>query len=69
MRTNELKVGDMLVAIDNCIMTDTKEQALTIGKSYRVNNVTNYSIYVKSNVDDNHEFLKEYLNEFFTIIK
>ena len=34
MTKNELKVGDMLVAIDECKMDENEENALIIGKSY-----------------------------------
>lgn len=54
----ELKVGDVLEAIDVCGMDDESEcvDALTIGKRYTINSIKDGWFSVRSDIFDVHEF-------------
>ena len=70
----KLKVGDMLTAIDECIMekssfSDAGKPALMPGKEYKINHIIPISktVVIYSEVDANHFFSTETINQFFTI--
>ena len=51
------KVGDVLIAIDPCVMNDEDgEEALTVGKEYSVNRVEGKYFSVASDIDSDHLF-------------
>jgi hypothetical protein len=51
-----MKAGQILIAKKECIMINTKENALIIGKEYPIKEVRPYNIVIKSEVGDNHLF-------------
>ena len=51
-----MKVGYKLTAIDECIMTVSKEAALTIGREYKVKNVYETDFTIIDNQGDSHFF-------------
>ncbi len=58
------KQGDILIAINECIMEDTLKKTLTIGKEYKVD--YSYGIYIEVIDDDNdtHEFSNDWKKYF-----
>jgi hypothetical protein len=77
MDVNKLKVGDILIAIDECIMNDTEFQALIIGKEYEIQRIdtdlklieiiSEYSKIKKSHTY--HGFRFRDINKFFKLKK
>jgi hypothetical protein len=74
INTEKLKVGDTLIAKDECIMDgtafwDRNKPALIPGKEYKINHIIPRSktIVVSSEVDAEHLFTTECINQFFTI--
>lgn len=72
--TEKLKVGNTLIAKDECIMkkssfSDAGKPALIIGKPYRINHIIPVSktVVICSEVDRTHLFSTETINQFFTI--
>lgn len=51
----ELKVGDVLIA-KKPFMISLKKSGLIIGKQYRVNEINNFFIVIKSEIHNNHLF-------------
>ena len=56
--------GDILIAIDPCIMEDTKDRALIPGKEYVIFKSTRNTIWINSEIGE-HRFEIEELSEFF----
>lgn len=65
MNTDNLKVGDLLEAIDVCEMRETGYYALKLSKLYKIKEVTGTHIIIKSEVDNDHTFPKNGLDLFF----
>lgn len=55
----------VLIAVDPCIMEDTEEPSLTVGKSYPIFHEDYSTITVIDDNSDEHEFIKEDLDAFF----
>lgn len=64
-----LKVGDILIAIDKCIMPGYGEQCLTINKEYAIKHITWDDIYIIDDSGDIHYFRLKELSNFFIIKK
>lgn len=64
IKTKLIKKGTQLIAIDECKMDFTGENALVVGKSYRVNNIENDWFEIVSEVGE-HSFKINMLHEFF----
>lgn len=69
---NNLKVGDLLTAKDECIMDKTSfnnagKPALIVGKKYPIKHIipNSKTIVISSEVDKNHLFPTEIINQFF----
>ena len=67
MNTENLKVGDVLIAIDECKMTDSKEKALIIGKEYPIIKTSDTHFYINSEFDDNHMFSFDEYQDIFKL--
>lgn len=65
MNTENLKVGDLLEAIDFCQMSESKEHALIIGKHYVIREIDENEITIKSEVHREHTFQLFGWQEFF----
>lgn len=69
----KLKKGQTLTAIDPCIMEDTDDQTLTVGKDYTIERIENYDgrsyIYIKDDDKDDHGFQLSELFDFFELKK
>ena len=65
----ELKKGDILIAVDPCIMDFSKEQGLILGKEYEILEVDSKrkTFYIKSEVFEDHEFDLKSFDEFFKL--
>jgi hypothetical protein len=63
-----MKIGQKIKAIDTCTMYDSQEDALIIGKVYKVVDVTLHTIKVKTEIDESHTFDKVDFNEFFETV-
>ena len=63
-----MKKGQKLKAIDTCTMYESGKDALIIGKIYKVNEVTEKSIKVKSEIDESHSFDLKEINDFFEVL-
>lgn len=63
--TRFITIGDKIVAIDECRMDDNTGNALIIGKSYRIDDISYDCIIIKSELFGRHKFLIKELNEFF----
>ena len=59
--------GDILVAIEDMYMTESKKLFLIKDKEYPIINITKDEIIIKSELDPTHYFEKRNLNEYFTI--
>ena len=62
------KIGQKIKAIDTCTMYDSGEDALIIGKIYKVNEVSEKSIKVKTEIDESHSFDLKEINDFFEVL-
>ena len=60
-----MKVGDNLMAIDECIMNGTHKPTLTLGKNYEVVYLDESDFAVIDDNGDQHLFEHKYLNDFF----
>jgi hypothetical protein len=49
-------------------MYDSEEDALIVGKIYKIVEVTEKEIIVKTEIDENHFFDKKLFNEFFETV-
>lgn len=49
-----IKVGTELIAINECIMTHSKEKALILGKVYKVKSIMNNGFTIESEIDNMH---------------
>lgn len=70
MKTENLKVGDVLIAINNCKMDECLEKgqnALTVGKEYVIRDVSELDIIINSNLFAVHEFDKENIYNYFKL--
>lgn len=67
MNTENLKIGDLLEAIDVCEMGLTMTQTLTIGKLYHINDIYNGAVGIIDDQGDYHDFIFEELLKFFKI--
>lgn len=65
MNAKELKIGDLLEAIDVCEMRRTGLHALKVGKLYKIKEETLTHIIVASEIDRRHLFPKDGLYLFF----
>ena len=63
-----MKIGQKLKAIDPCTMYDSGEDALIVGKIYKVNEVSEKSIKVKTEIDESHSFDLKEINDFFEVL-
>ena len=65
----DLKVGDVLIAIDRCKLNHSNEYALKIGKEYKIRALDDYEkcFKIKSESFNVHEFDYSDLDRFFTI--
>lgn len=63
-----MKIGQKIRAIDPCTMYDSGEDALIIGKIYKILDVTLHTIKVKTEIDESHSFDKVDFNEFFETV-
>ena len=63
-----MKKGQKLKAIDTCTMYESGKDALIIGKIYKVNEVTEKSIKIKSEIDESHSFDLKDIPEFFEVL-
>jgi hypothetical protein len=63
-----MKIGQKLKAIDTCTMYDSGEDALIVGKIYKIVEVNEKSIKVKTEIDESHSFDKVDFNEFFETV-
>lgn len=68
MNTENLKVGDILEAIDVCEMSESKEHALIVGKQYPIKEVDCKQITITSEVYKEHTFPLFEVNEFFKLV-
>lgn len=68
MNTENLKVGDLLEAIDVCEMSESKEHALIVGKQYPIKEVDCKQITITSEVYKEHTFPLFEVNEFFKLV-
>lgn len=68
MNTDNLKVGDILEAIDVCEMSESKEHALIVGKQYKIKEVDSKQITIKSEVDKEHTFPLYEVKESFKLV-
>lgn len=64
---NNLKVGDVLIAIDECRMDSDGRKTLTIGKEYVIKEVCNKSFEIIDDEDDYHVFRYSHIGNFFKI--
>jgi hypothetical protein len=62
------KKGQKIKAVDPCTMYDSEEDALIIGKIYKIVEVTEKEIIVKTEIDQNHFFDKKLFNDFFETV-
>jgi hypothetical protein len=62
------KIGQKIKAIDTCTMHDSQEDALIIGKIYKIVDVTLHTIKVKTEIDESHTFDKVDFNDFFETV-
>jgi hypothetical protein len=60
-----MKVGDKIIAIDECVMYDTDEPSLTIGKEYKVIKIVGNEFYIKDDLTHDHRFIFPDFDEFF----
>lgn len=51
-----MKVGDILIAIDPCKMRPGGENALTVGKRYKITNINNEYIEIIDDAKVNHSY-------------
>ena len=65
---HKIKIGDILVAKDDCKMSGTGESALKVGKKYPIRNVVNNGIYIQSEACPNHFFHFGTLLDHFDLI-
>lgn len=68
MNIENLKVGDLLEAIDVCEMSESKEHALIVGKQYPIKEVDSKQITIASDVYKEHTFPLFEVNEFFKLV-
>lgn len=64
-----MKEGTILIAKDLCKMNKTEVCALIIGKEYPVKDVFRNQIVVFSEIDENHYFDIDSIDNYFTIKK
>lgn len=64
---HNLKVGDILIAKDECLMEETNEKALIIGKKYKIKGIEADYFYITSELGSNHCFYLADIDEFFDI--
>lgn len=69
-----VKVGTILIAIDECVMEDSNEKTLTVGKEYEVRSCKEPTPYdlrttfgVIDDIGDTHWFDVQCIHEFFKI--
>jgi hypothetical protein len=62
------KIGQKIKAIDPCTIYDSSEDALIVGKIYKIVKVTEKEIIVKTEKDKNHFFDKKLFYEFFETV-
>ena len=62
-----MKTGDKIIAIDQCVMYDTQEPSLTIGKEYEVIKVTLNTFTVIDDIKSTHRFDIDEFGEFFKL--
>ena len=60
-----MKVGDKIIAIDPCVMDDTNEPSLTIGKEYEVIKIVRNEFYIKDDIPQDHSFYFHDFHDFF----
>lgn len=60
-----MKIGDILIAIDECKMEDTNDNALIIGKHYPIVEIDAKNVYIESEIANLHSFKIKTLSEFF----
>ena len=60
-----MKVGDKIIAIDECVMYDTDEPSLTIGKEYKVIKIVGNEFCIKDDLIQDHSFTFTEFEEFF----
>lgn len=65
---SDLKVGDEIKAIQECLMDEGKP-ALTIGKKYRINELSTGGITISSDIHKIHSFTLYDLDEYFHVTK
>lgn len=67
MNTENLKIGDLLEAIDVCEMSESKEHALIVGKQYPIKELDCKYITITSEVYKEHTFPLFEVKEFFKL--
>jgi len=65
MKTENLKVGDVLIAIDECLLSDSATKSLIIGKDYPIKKRVGDLIYIECEVFSSHTFKIEDLHKYF----
>jgi hypothetical protein len=60
-----MKVGDKIIAIDECVMYNTNEPSLTIGKEYEVIKIVGNEFYIKDDIPQEYSFPFLQFDEFF----
>ena len=61
--------GDVLYAIDPCVMEDTGKSSLTVGKAYVVTSCDDDRFWIIDDQEDTHSFTLKNYQEFFQIDK
>lgn len=62
-----MKPGDKLTAIDPCVMENTGEHALIVGKQYKICAIDNEQIFIQSELFGDHKFPLDCIHEFFDV--
>ena len=60
-----MKVGDKIIAIHPCVMYDTNEPSLTVGKEYEVIKIVRNEFYIKDDIPQEHGFIFPDFDKFF----
>ena len=62
-----MKKGDVLIAIDPCVMRSDNRVCLTVGNEYPITGISQKSITVIDDNSDMHEFTLQHLDEYFKL--
>jgi len=63
---SKLKVGDILTAIDRCVMNNSGKAALTIGGAYKIIKIDDVELVIKDDANQNHWYELATLDKYFT---